>query len=265
MLKLGSQSACSTNWNSAVAGSKPAQMKSDSTKVTSEVHSAIQRALRVATASSRRGSKTMSATPTSGRKVVRLRMGKLLVMAGRPSPDGLEEVPRHHDDGADQYGEGVVIEIAGLQPAGAYREIDRARRDAVGTDAVDHRAVALLPQAAAEHEGRAHEQPIVELVEIPFVEEEQIERAEPLGDERRQIGAEHVEVIGRGDAEDEDRVAPERGALLADEEIMGDAAGEDGAELQEDQRRQHDHRRFMNMMHDLVAGARRTVEGHDEE
>src|SRR5438270_10087479 len=176
MLKVGSQSACSTNWNSAVVGSKPAQMKSDSTKVTSEVHSAIQRALRVATASSRLGRRRMRTTPTSGRKVVTERMGKLLVMVGRPSPGRLEEVPRHHDDGADQDREGVVVEIAGLQAAGAHRHRDGLRGDAVGTQPVDRRAVALLPQEAAAPEGGAHEEPIIELVEIPFVEEEEIER-----------------------------------------------------------------------------------------
>ncbi len=40
MLNSGSQSALSTNWNSEVPRSKPNQMKSDSTKVMSEVHSA---------------------------------------------------------------------------------------------------------------------------------------------------------------------------------------------------------------------------------
>jgi len=44
MLKVGSHSACSTNWNSAVAGSNHAQMNSDRTKVMSDVHRAIQRA-----------------------------------------------------------------------------------------------------------------------------------------------------------------------------------------------------------------------------
>src|SRR6185437_1541534 len=177
MLKVGSQSACSTNWNSGVVGSKPPQMKSDRTKVMSDVHSAIQRALRASSAGSRRGRMRMNATPTSGRNVVRLRMGKPLVMVGRPSPECLEEVPRHHDDGADQDGERVVVDIAGLQAAGAHRQTDGQRRHAIRAEAVDGGAVALLPQAAADREGRAHEEPVVKLVKIPFVEEEQIERA----------------------------------------------------------------------------------------
>src|SRR5258708_5930328 len=252
------------NWNSAVVGSNHAQMNSDRTKVTSDVHSAIQRAFCAISAGSRRGSMKMRATPTSGRNVVRVRIGKLLVMAG-PSPDRLEEEPRHHDDGADQDSEGVVVDVTALQAPGAHGEIDRPRRDAVGTDAVDDGTVALFPEPAAEREGRADEEPVVELVEIPFVEKEKINRTEPLRDECRPVWAEHVEKIGDGDAgcrrderqqgddgrdvmdglervvigEDEDRAAPERGALLANEELRGDPAGEDRAQREEDEGRQH--------------------------
>src|SRR5450432_2821980 len=116
MLKAGSHSACSTNWNSGVAASKPAQMKSDSAQVTSDVHSAIQRALRATTSGAPRRTR-MNAAPRSGRNVVSDRIGKELMP---PSPTDPQQVPAHHDDDADQDGEGVVVEIAGLQPAGAH-------------------------------------------------------------------------------------------------------------------------------------------------
>ena len=63
-----------------------------------------------------------------------------------------------------------MIDVASLQLDDAPRDGDRRRRDAVGADAVYDAAVALFPQAMAELFGRPHERPIVELVEIPFVE-----------------------------------------------------------------------------------------------
>src|SRR5258708_6393618 len=199
MLKVGSHSACSRNWNSAVAGSNHAQMNSDRTKVMSDVHSAIQRAFCAISTGSRRGSMKMRRTPTSGRNVVRLRIGKLLLMAG-PSPDRLEEEPRHHDDRADEDGEGVVVDVAALQAPGAHGEIDRPCRDAVGTETVDDGAVALFPQPTPEREGRADEEPVVEFVEIPLVEEKEVNRTEPFRDERRPLRSEHVEEVSDGDA-----------------------------------------------------------------
>src|SRR6476646_8047106 len=117
MLKVGSHSACSTNWNSAVVGSNHTQINSESTKVMSDVHTAIHRAFCAMSSGSRRGKRRMKTTPTRGRNVVRLRIGKLLVMAA-PSPDRLEEEPRHHDDGADQNGKSVMVDVTALQTPG---------------------------------------------------------------------------------------------------------------------------------------------------
>ena len=65
---MPSQSSFSTNWKPGSALSKPVQMNSETTKVTSVVHSAIARMLRRALALSSRMNRISSA-PTSGRKV----------------------------------------------------------------------------------------------------------------------------------------------------------------------------------------------------
>src|SRR6267143_123075 len=88
---------------------------SSTRKAISEVHSAIQRALRATTASSPRAIR-INAAPTNGKKVTSERSGQWLTAMFRPSPR--EQVPRHQGDEADHHCEGVVIEIPGLQPAG---------------------------------------------------------------------------------------------------------------------------------------------------
>ncbi len=78
--------------------------------------------------------------------------------------------------------------IAGLQldhPAG---HVDDAGGDAVRPEAIDDGAVAAFPEQAAEPEGRADEDEVVELVEIPFVEQEAVERGEALGKRGRRAG-----------------------------------------------------------------------------
>src|SRR5581483_5392375 len=103
-----SQALRSTNWNSGEPGSKRQTRMSDMAKVTSVVHSAIQRALRRFPSVSPPIS-AMSSAPASGRNVVTDRIGQLTI-----SPP-----PRQHEPGdqgrhADQHGEGVVIEVSGL-------------------------------------------------------------------------------------------------------------------------------------------------------
>jgi len=70
-----SQGFFSTNWKPGAAASKPGSSSSDTTKVTSVVHNATQRALRAATSSSPRTTK-MKRAPTSGRKVTTERIGQ---------------------------------------------------------------------------------------------------------------------------------------------------------------------------------------------
>ena len=73
---------------------------------------------------------------------------------------------------ADHHGEGVVIEVAGLQTHDAAGHVAHRRGHAIGPEAVDDEAVALLPQEAAEPHGRTHEDEVIELVEVPLVEQE---------------------------------------------------------------------------------------------
>src|SRR5690625_887075 len=110
----------------------------------------------------------MKKTPTSGRKVTRESNGQVLI-AGPPSPRRPEHVPGDQQDKADHHCEGIVVEIAALQPDRAMRQAARCACDAVRAQAVDQRPVTQFPQAAADEEGRAQEYAVIELVEIPLV------------------------------------------------------------------------------------------------
>src|SRR5690242_14931308 len=169
MLKPGSHGARSTNWNWARVGSKAPQSAIASATSMSEVQSAIQRALR-ATASASPRSMRMSTTPAIGRKVTSVRMGKFSIAASEDLPEKIPGDEQHH---ADQHDEGIVVEISGLQQARADREPRRRGGEPVGTEPIDHGPVTLLPELEAERHGWPDEEPVVELVEIPFVEEEE--------------------------------------------------------------------------------------------
>src|SRR5207248_1012287 len=141
------------------------------------------RALRATTASSPR-EVMMNPTPTRGRNVTSDRSGQWL-MARPRSPR--HQIPSDQGDDADQHGEGVVVDIAGLQPACFPRQFAGRSRDAVGPEPVDDRRIAGLPQPLAERESGAHEEPVIELVEVPFVEEKQIDGPEPHGQPSWQV------------------------------------------------------------------------------
>src|SRR5262245_60896153 len=172
----------STNWNSAEAASKRDASRSAIARSTTVTHSAIQRALRLTAGSSPAGSTMMISAPTSGRKVITDSIGQLN-MSVAPAR---EHEPGDEQRRADQHGEGVVVEVAGLQPHGIAGDVEDARRDAVRPEAVDQPAVAAAPQQAAEPDGGTHEEEVVELVEVPLVEQEAVEDAviarEPLRD-----------------------------------------------------------------------------------
>src|SRR6201995_3048340 len=109
-MPVASHKVFSTNWKSVCAGSKRQTKISETAKVTSVVHSAIQRELRRAASSSPRLIQTTSA-PTSGRKVTTERMGQVTI-----SLASHEHEPGDETGDADQHRKGVVIEIAGLDP-----------------------------------------------------------------------------------------------------------------------------------------------------
>src|SRR5262245_18131447 len=138
----------STNWNSGELGSKRKTMISETAKVISVVQSATQRALRLSASPSLRII-MMNSAPASGRKVVTERIGQL--MSAHPSA---EHEPSDERCDADQHGEGIVVEITGLQPYGTARHVEDARRDAIRPEAVDQPAVAVFPQHAAKPQRR---------------------------------------------------------------------------------------------------------------
>src|SRR6201999_1876943 len=122
----------STNWNSADAASKRDASSSVTARSITVTHSATQRALRFTDASSP-GSSMMNSAPTSGRKVTTDSIGQLAMSVA----SAREREPCDEQRSADQHGERVVVEIAGLQPHHAAGDVDDARRDAVRTEAVD--------------------------------------------------------------------------------------------------------------------------------
>ena len=79
---------------------------------------------------------------------------------------------------AEQHHQRIGVEIAGLEAGGDLRAGDDRRGGAVRAEAVDRALIAALPEQPAEPDGRADEQDVVELVEVPFVEEEQVEQPE---------------------------------------------------------------------------------------
>ena len=72
----------------------------------------------------------------------------------------------------------ITVDEAGLQLHDAIGGVDDAGGNAVRPEAVDQPAIALLPQEAAEPLGRAHEDQVVQFVEVPLVQQEQVERPE---------------------------------------------------------------------------------------
>src|SRR6266404_1133796 len=207
---MATQSARSTNWKSAVFGSNSNHSTSDSPKSISDVHSAMLRALRATTSSSPRVIR-MKAAPTSGKKVTSERSGQWLTAAFLRS--SREQVPGHDRDEPDHHREGIVIEVAGLQSARLARQVAGHRGNPVRTEPVDDRTVAGFPQPIAEHKRCSHEDPIIQLVEVPFVQQEQVKRAELRSQTHREPRIGDVEGVGDGDAdqgEDQWHVANEQ-------------------------------------------------------
>src|ERR1700761_8885913 len=164
-MPVASHDVFSTNWKSVCDGSKRHTRISDRPKVTSVVHSAIQRELRRAASSSPRLIQTSSA-PNTGRKVTTDRIGQVTIsLASR------EHEPSDETGNADQHREGVVIEIAGLDLDDVAGDVEHPRRHAIGTEAVDDHAVALFPELIADPFRGPHKDHIVQLVEVPFVEQ----------------------------------------------------------------------------------------------
>ena len=143
----------STNWKSGSAGSKCDQRSSDSSEGDAAWSTApIQRALRARPVAARRAISRMNSRADQRQEGDE----------GEDRPEVISARSREHEPGherrdADQHGEGIVIEIAGLQPHRAAGDVEHPRRHAVRPQAVDQPAVAVFHRARPSHYGRAHE------------------------------------------------------------------------------------------------------------
>src|SRR5262245_28207895 len=87
-----------------------------------------------------------------------------------------------------------MVEVAGLQPHHIAGDVEYARRYPVRPETVDQPTVAVLPEYAAEPERRANEDQVIELVEVPLVEQELVERLMLARELERQLGLADVKV-----------------------------------------------------------------------
>src|SRR5690348_10937501 len=104
------------------------------------------------------------------------------------SPGSPEEVPADQQHHADQHGESIVVDVSRLEASCAPRQVSRDRGDAIGAETVDDGAVTTLPKAVSQRLGWFDEEIIVELVEIPLIQKEEIEALETPGEQSRKAG-----------------------------------------------------------------------------
>ena len=190
----------------------------DRTSTIRLVHSAVQRALEATVSSSPR-TDMMISPPTSGSQVISDRIGKpaaFIVITGQ------QEDGDQHDD-ADQHDKGIDGERAGLDLHRLARAIHRELRQPI-RHAVDDRGVAGLPEHARQPEHRLHEDRIIEFVEVPFVQQEQIDAAERAPRAASAAAGTHVHDVGERDAEQTDHsrreLDPEPAALRACQHVI---------------------------------------------
>ena len=128
-----------------------------------------------ARAARRSAAARMAAAPSSGTKVTRESSGRLTArLPSIDEPGG----QRHH---AQQHRQGIVIDIAGLQPHRAARwHPAPGRRCRPGPARRSPCRRRSSTGSGPASEGRAHEEEVVQFVEIPFVVEEQVQHA-PCG------------------------------------------------------------------------------------
>ena len=88
-----------------------------------------------------------------------------------PSCDG----PGQQGGDADQHGEGVVVEVAGLQPYDLAGDVADTVAETFDDSLVDQPVVKAVPDRLAQPDRRLDEDEGVELVEGPAVEEELVE------------------------------------------------------------------------------------------
>src|SRR5688572_32644070 len=123
-----------------------------------------------------------------------------------------QEQPAEQQRQADDHGEGIVVEIAGLDAAHDVCERRDGPGAAIDQPPVDYSLVAAPPEASAEvaHASRHHV--LVEPVEVVLVHEQPVRAREARSDAVGQVRAPQVKVPGGSDAAERqvDGGAPER-------------------------------------------------------
>src|SRR5258706_4580739 len=137
---------------------------------------------------------------TIGTQITSERMGRpwsmLLVYPQVPEPQLKQQEP------AEDRRECVVVDVAGLHPAGEPGEPADEPRGAVHHDAVDDRLVAPRPERGADAAHAAREEPVVEVVEAVLALEDGGDDAGSGPHHPRQVGPRDIQVPGSRDAGD---------------------------------------------------------------
>ena len=112
----GSHGLFSTSWKPAWAGSNAAQIISVSTKVTSEVHKRDAAGIARHDLGLAADEEDEQPHPSSGRNVDQ---GEQRQVASSAQPWTHKQIPADQRGDTEQHDEGVVIDVAGLEPDGA--------------------------------------------------------------------------------------------------------------------------------------------------
>src|SRR5512135_2803307 len=172
MLKRGIQGVSSTNCIALVCVLKPVYSGRLAARPSKAPISAVWR-----TSAPWRSPNASTSRPNRiGIQMLRLSQGVGFIVC----PLWPAEPQRQQHEYADDHGERIVIDVAGLEQAHQPSDpADHARR-AVDHEAVDDRHVADFPQAAADAARAAREEPVVEAVEAVFLHQDVDEEAELL-------------------------------------------------------------------------------------
>src|SRR5262245_18187343 len=202
------QSCHSTNWKSALAGSKRDQSSSVSANTSTEMTSAIRRIPLSCCSSSRMISKARAAR--MGRAIWDVRIGKRINglsttedagPASEPSQEGCSSpqvVAQHQNDTQEQRG-GVGSHRPGLRSAQQLAQPAHDYADAVDR-AVDRASVEDLPQTVfRDQPNRLNERSVVNLVDVILVEQRTPETGEAFCQSGRHVAALQKEEGGKAD------------------------------------------------------------------
>src|SRR5687768_13418929 len=188
MANVGIHGRLSPNCIAALVASRPV----NSGTLSASVSSATSSANIFACSARRSPNSSVSAPPAIGSQISRLSRGKA---GGIGSSLSFSTAPGQHGqqrDEAEDHGEGVVVEVAGLQVAQQRRGAVDDHGGAVDQDAVDQAGVAALAREPAEAEAAAREAADPQVVEAVLVLEQAHDRREQLARAAVQVGLPQV-------------------------------------------------------------------------